>query len=133
MKIKPSSLAIAAQRVVVLALPCRSRGRTFDSAVARFAEATMLAAGGGEAAQLAVLVHRVAKPVDARVIADAGMLDIHQDNLKEFVRGVLKKRVCGVGEWWLLRYVIYTRFTRFLPSSPSMSSETCKSRINHVS
>ena len=57
--------------------------------MALVAEAAVLAAGAGEAAQLAVLVHGVDDPVHAGVVADGGVHGVHQDHLKVLVAGVL--------------------------------------------
>lgn len=51
-----------------------------------------LAASRGEAAELAVLVHRVAEPVDPGVVAHGLVLHIHKDNLEVFVRGILSEQ-----------------------------------------
>lgn len=53
------------------------------------AETTALLAGGGEAARLAVLVHRVDDPVDARVAADGLVLGVDEDDLVVLVGAVL--------------------------------------------
>ena len=45
------------------------------------AEATTLAASRGEATQLAVLVHGVAEPVDARIISDHLVVNVDHDDL----------------------------------------------------
>lgn len=66
-----AGLAEAAQREHVLALPGGALGRAqLRRAVVARAEATALAAGRREAAQLAVLVHGVAEPVDAGAATD---------------------------------------------------------------
>lgn len=52
-------------------------------------EATGLLAGGGEAAGLAVLVHRVDDPVDAGVDADGLVLGVDEDDLVVLVGRVL--------------------------------------------
>lgn len=54
---------------------------------------TVLASSGGKSAQLTVLVHRVADPVDAGVTADGGVGDIHHDDFEPLVNGVLSVRV----------------------------------------
>merc|ERR1719483_1024164 len=48
-----------------------------------------LAAGGGEATQLAVLVHRVADPVDARIATHGLVAGVAPDDLEVLVHGVL--------------------------------------------
>ena len=58
-------------------------------AVSLLAEAAGLAAGGGEAAALAVLVDGVDDPVDAGVVADLGVAGIDEDDLVVLHGGVL--------------------------------------------
>mmetsp|Transcript_30083 Transcript_30083/g.41962 ORF Transcript_30083/g.41962 Transcript_30083/m.41962 type:complete len:221 (+) Transcript_30083:75-737(+) len=53
------------------------------------AKTTGMLAGGGEAAELAVLVDGVAQPVDAGIVADSGVHGIDQDDFKVLVGGVL--------------------------------------------
>ena len=55
-------------------------------AVALLAEATVLAAGGGEAAALAVLHDRLGDPLDAGVVADGGVGRVHRDHLQRHHR-----------------------------------------------
>ena len=50
---------------------------------------TVLAASGGQAVVLAVLVHSVADPVDARIAADGLVGGVHKDDLVELVGRVL--------------------------------------------
>lgn len=52
-------------------------------------ETAGLLAGGGEAARLAVLVHRVDDPVDAGIAADRGVVGVDEDDLVVLVRRVL--------------------------------------------
>jgi len=52
-------------------------------------EATVLLASAGQAAQLAVLVHGVGDPVNARVITDCLVCRVHEDDLKILVHSVL--------------------------------------------
>ena len=56
-------------------------------------ETTGLGAGGGETSHLSVSVLRRADPVNARVVADAGVVRVNQDNLVEFEAGVLTNPV----------------------------------------
>jgi hypothetical protein len=60
--------------------------------VALARDTTVLASGGGEATELAVLVNRVDDPVDPRVIADDLVVRVDEDDLVELVRRVLQKR-----------------------------------------
>ena len=53
------------------------------------AETTRALAGRSEAAQLAVLHHCLAHPVDLGVTTDGLVRRIGQNHLEEFVRGVL--------------------------------------------
>jgi hypothetical protein len=57
--------------------------------VALLSEATVLSAGRGQAAPLAVLMNRVADPVNSRVVADADVVGVNQNNFEIFVCGVL--------------------------------------------
>lgn len=52
-------------------------------------EATVFLSGGGQAAQLTVLVHRVADPVNTGVVADGLVGGVHKDNLKVLVHSIL--------------------------------------------
>ena len=66
--------------------------RTTDSiisSVTLHAEATVLAAGRGEASSLAVLVDGVDDPVDAGIIADGNVTGVDKDNLEVLVSGIL--------------------------------------------
>merc|ERR1719378_1607380 len=87
-------LAVAAQREGVLPLPRRAarRAQLARAVVARL-EATPLAARGGETTQLAVLVHRAADPVDARVPTHGLVHGIDHDALIVLVHGVLRDPV----------------------------------------
>mmetsp|Transcript_19721 Transcript_19721/g.41207 ORF Transcript_19721/g.41207 Transcript_19721/m.41207 type:complete len:275 (-) Transcript_19721:33-857(-) len=84
-------LTVAAELEGVAALPGGRRGATDDAiaAVAALAQATARAAGRREAAQLAVLVRRVADPVDARIVADGIVCGVDHDDLVVLVGGVL--------------------------------------------
>ncbi len=53
------------------------------------AKASVLAASGGEATVLSVLVHSRDNPVDTRVIANGDVVRVNQDALVVFVRGIL--------------------------------------------
>lgn len=53
------------------------------------AQTTARLAGGGEPAQLAVLVDGVADPVDPGVVADGVVVGVNQDHLEELVAAVL--------------------------------------------
>jgi hypothetical protein len=53
------------------------------------AQTTVLLASRGETTELTVLVHRLAEPVDPWVIADSTVSNIHKDDLKVLVGGVL--------------------------------------------
>jgi hypothetical protein len=57
-------------------------------AVTTLAETTTLAASRGDTTALAVLVHRVANPVDLGVIADNSVLNINEDNFEIFVGSI---------------------------------------------
>lgn len=48
-------------------------------------ETPALLAGGSEAAELAVLVHRVDNPVDAGIAADGLVLGVNEDDFKILV------------------------------------------------
>ena len=56
--------------------------------MATLAQATAGAASGGQAAQLTVLLHGLADPVDAGIVLDGSMLGVHQDHLKVLVGGI---------------------------------------------
>ena len=83
--------AVTAELEGVAALPGGTHGTTdaLVGAVALGVESTVLAASGSEAAVLAVLVHGVADPVDAGVVADLGVGGVHHDDLEVLVGGVL--------------------------------------------
>mmetsp|Transcript_59205 Transcript_59205/g.155907 ORF Transcript_59205/g.155907 Transcript_59205/m.155907 type:complete len:223 (+) Transcript_59205:110-778(+) len=82
--------AEAAQAHEVVALVGALVGRAELRGVhALLQEAAGLAAGPGEAAQLTVLHHRLADPVDARVVADSLVEGVHHDHLEPLVHGVL--------------------------------------------
>ena len=51
-------------------------------------EATSLAAGRSQATSLTVLVDGVADPVDSRVVTDADVVGVNQDNLEILVGGI---------------------------------------------
>ena len=75
-------LAEAAQREGVVAPPDGALGRAqLRRAVVARAEAAALAASRGEATELAVLVHRVAEPVDAGISADGLVVRVNADHL----------------------------------------------------
>ena len=57
------------------------------------ANTTALLAGAGETAALAVLVHRVDNPVDARVAADSLVLRVDTNDLKVLVHAILVEPV----------------------------------------
>ena len=65
----PAPLTVTPEGQAVAPLPVGPPGRTsLVGAVALGAQAPVGLAGSGQAAQLAVLVHGVAEPVDARVL-----------------------------------------------------------------
>jgi hypothetical protein len=57
--------------------------------VALDTETAVLAASGGEASSLAVLVDGVANPVDAGIVSNGGVLRIDHDDFEVLVSGVL--------------------------------------------
>lgn len=82
-------LAVAPQGQGVVPLPgLPAAGRGLVVTVA-LVETARLLAGGGEAAGLAVLVHRVDDPVDAGVAADRLVLGVDEDDLVVLVGRVL--------------------------------------------
>lgn len=80
----PPRSAVTLEREGVAALPGgATRGPDeVVGAVALLAETAVLAAGGGEAAALAVLHHRLSDPLDAGVVADGGVGRVHGDHLQ---------------------------------------------------
>ena len=70
--------------------------------MAAVAEAAVLAAGAGEAPELAVLVHGVDNPVHAGVIADGRVHGVDQDDLKVLVAGVLHQQRLGQQSCWAM-------------------------------
>jgi hypothetical protein len=87
---KHISLTVATKRDGLVALPGGPAGRSgLVVSVAFAAQATVLLASRGEATELTVLVHRLAEPVDPWVIADSAVSNIHKDDLKVLVGGVL--------------------------------------------
>merc|ERR1711871_19034 len=89
-----SSLAVALEREDHVALPggALRRPQLARAVVAR-AQAAPLPASRREATKLAVLVHVVAQPVDAGVLADDLVVDVDHDDLIVFVDGVLRDPV----------------------------------------
>lgn len=85
------SLTVSAHGLGVASLPGGSVGTTDGvvGAVTLDSEATVLSASRGEASSLAVLVHGVHDPVDARVVSDGDVLRIHKDDLEVLVGGIL--------------------------------------------
>lgn len=76
-------LAVAVELEDVVALPGGAAGAALGLVVeVALAGTAVAAAGGGEAAQLAVLVHGRADPVDARIAADGLVGRVHKDDLK---------------------------------------------------
>ena len=87
-----ADLTVSGQGHRVVALPLLSARATNGLVVAvALAETAGLLASGSEAAHLAVLVHRLGDPVDARVAADGLVLRVHADDLKVLVGGVLQR------------------------------------------
>ena len=86
-----STLTVALELGDVAVEPGGAVGAALDAvgAVSLLAEAAGLAAGGGEAAALAVLVDGVDDPVDAGVVADLGVAGIDEDDLVVLHGGVL--------------------------------------------
>ena len=56
-------------------------GRSEALVLVALANATVLLASSSQAAHLAMLVHRVADPIDARIVADGLVERVHKDNL----------------------------------------------------
>eukprot|EP00965_Chrysotila_dentata_P110108 3638348-Pleurochrysis_carterae.AAC.1 len=86
MAIKPdgstSDLTVAPEGEGVVPLPGGAPRRAqLAGAIVASAQAAARASGGREAAQLAVLVHGVAQPVDARVLANHLVVRIDHDAL----------------------------------------------------
>ena len=88
------SLTLPAGRHAVVPLPARVPGAS-DRAVelVSFAKSARLAAGRGEPAQLAVLHHWPADPVDLGVTAHGLVEGVDHDHLEELVGGVLSHPV----------------------------------------
>ena len=88
------SLTLPAGRHAVVPLPAGVPGAS-DRAVelVSFAKSTRLAAGRGEPAQLAVLHHWPADPVDLGVAAHGLVEGVDHDHLEELVGGVLSHPV----------------------------------------
>jgi len=84
-------LTESAQRLGVAASPRGALGGAELGGLhgALVAEATMLAASAGEAAQLTMLVASLADPVDARIVTDALVEGIDHNDLEPLVHGVL--------------------------------------------
>ena len=88
------SLALAAEFERVPAQPVGAAGAALRLVeLVALAEAAGLLAGGGETAQLAVLHHRSAHPVDLRVATDGGVRHVHHDHLEVLVGGILANPV----------------------------------------
>lgn len=81
--IVPNSLTVAAQLQHLAALPGGAHGRSdLGRGLALAVHGAGLTASGGEATELAVLVRRVADPVDAGVIADHRVHRVDHDALE---------------------------------------------------
>lgn len=87
----PSStrLSVAPEGEGVVSLPGLSAASLGLVVAVTLVETTGLLAGGGETARLAVLVHGVDDPVDARILADGLVLGVDEDDLVVLVGGVL--------------------------------------------
>lgn len=85
------NLTITTHALRVATLPGRSVGAADDvvGTVTTHSQAAVLLPRGSESSALAVLVHGLADPVDARVIADRDVIGVHQNDLEVFVGGVL--------------------------------------------
>mmetsp|Transcript_26715 Transcript_26715/g.44807 ORF Transcript_26715/g.44807 Transcript_26715/m.44807 type:complete len:227 (+) Transcript_26715:427-1107(+) len=85
-----SSLSVTLEGQGVVPEPGGALGGTqLVGSVTLVLEATVLLAGGGEAAALAVLVHRVHDPVDASIRADRLVLHVNHDHLVVLVGGIV--------------------------------------------
>lgn len=82
-------LSVTPERKGVVSLPGLSAASLGLVVTVTLVETTGLLAGGSEAAGLAVLVHGVDDPVDARILADGLVLGVDEDDLVVFVGGVL--------------------------------------------
>lgn len=92
--LKSSSVALERQGVV--ALPCGTDGWTsLGVQMTSAAKTTVLLSSGSQSTQLTVLVYRVHNPVDAGILADDGVLGIHQDNFEILVGRVLRMKLCS--------------------------------------
>ncbi len=81
---------ISSQRQSVVLLPIGITRSSSDFGVEMtLTKSTVLPSRGSHPTELAMLVHSLAEPVDTSVPADSFVLGIHQDHLKELVRGVL--------------------------------------------
>ena len=58
-------------------------------AVTLDSQASVLLASGSQSTSLAVLVHRIANPVDARIVSNGDMAGVNQNDLKVLVGGIL--------------------------------------------
>merc|ERR1719291_662755 len=78
----------------VVALVRRTCGRPdLRRTLALHQHAARLPAGRGQAAQLTVLHHGLADPIDAGVVADCLVVRVHHDHLEPLVRRVLRHPV----------------------------------------
>ena len=84
-------LTVSAHGLGVASLPGGSVGTTDGvvGSVALDAQTSVLLAGGGKAASLAVLVHRGDDPVDAGIVSDGHVVGVHKDDLVVLVGGIL--------------------------------------------
>ena len=86
-------LTVAVEVDSVVTLPGTTAGAAFGVVVQMaLAIATVAGASRSQAAQLAVLVHRVANPVDARIAADCLVRRVDQDHLVEPAREGEKRK-----------------------------------------
>merc|ERR1712094_52870 len=84
------TLTVTLEGEKLAALPVGTHGRaTFVAAMSLGPQTTVLPASRSDTTELAVLHHRCADPVDARIVANSFVGRIHHHNLKVLESGIL--------------------------------------------
>jgi hypothetical protein len=85
-----SSLPVTAEGHALVALvSSATRGASLGVQMASTLETTALATGRGQSAELAVLVHSIADPVDTGIVTDGLVSGVNKNDLKVLINSVL--------------------------------------------
>lgn len=87
----PRCLTVSEHALGVATLPSSTMRATHGivGTMSLHSQSTMLLAGGSQAAALAMLVHGIDDPVDARIIADRYVVRVNENHLEVLVGGIL--------------------------------------------